>query len=168
MGSGRGGVYTYDWIENLLGLHMHSADVVLPEFQDIQVGDSQRLGKNGPVLRVTVVDLERALVFRSDDGTWVWAFCLFGEGTGTRLISRNRIATPNSLWLSRVFYQYLMVPGSLVMERKMLIGIKERAERLTRGLVVESVPGIKVVAANASDNTVDTRPTIEAWRDGRQ
>jgi hypothetical protein len=25
MGSGRGGAYTYDWIENLLGLNMHSA-----------------------------------------------------------------------------------------------------------------------------------------------
>jgi hypothetical protein len=26
MGSGRGGAYTYDWIENLFGLGMHSAD----------------------------------------------------------------------------------------------------------------------------------------------
>ena len=32
--SPRGGAYTYDWIENLLGLDMHSADTVLPEFQD--------------------------------------------------------------------------------------------------------------------------------------
>jgi len=29
--SPRGGAYTYDWIENLLGLNMHSADRVLPE-----------------------------------------------------------------------------------------------------------------------------------------
>src|SRR5438552_18091600 len=37
--SPRGGAYTYDWIENLLGLDMHSVDRVLPEFQDPQVGD---------------------------------------------------------------------------------------------------------------------------------
>jgi hypothetical protein len=30
MGSGRGGAYSYDWIENLLGLNMHSADEILP------------------------------------------------------------------------------------------------------------------------------------------
>jgi len=133
MGSGRGGVYTYDWIENLFGLHMHSADVVLPQFQNIQVGDAQQLGKKGPVLRVAVADPESALVFRSDDGNWVWAFCLVDEGTGTRLISRNRIATPGASWLSRAFYRFVMEPGSLVMERKMLLGIKERAERLARG-----------------------------------
>jgi len=63
MGSGRGGVYTYDWIENLLGLQMHSVDVVLPQFQEIKVGDAQRLGKNGPVLRVAVADAERAWSF---------------------------------------------------------------------------------------------------------
>ena len=36
MGSGRGGAYTYDWIENLFGLGMHSANEVLPEFQDVK------------------------------------------------------------------------------------------------------------------------------------
>jgi hypothetical protein len=133
MGSGRGGVYTYDWIENLFGLHMHSVDVVLPQFQDIEVGDAQKLGKSGPVLRVAVADPERALVLRSDDGNWVWAFCLVPGATGTRLISRNRIATPKASWPSRVFYRYVMEPGSLVMERKMLLGIKERAERLAQG-----------------------------------
>ena len=42
--SPRGGAYTYDWIENLLGLNMHSVDRVLPEFQDPQVGDKIDLG----------------------------------------------------------------------------------------------------------------------------
>lgn len=35
MGSERGGAYTYDWIENLFGLNMHSADEILPQFQDL-------------------------------------------------------------------------------------------------------------------------------------
>ncbi len=132
MGSGRGGVYTYDWIENLFGLHMHSVDVVLPQFQNIQVGDAQQLGNKGPVLRVAVADPQSALVLRSDDGNWVWAFCLVPEGTSTRLVSRNRIATPGAPWPSRAFYRFVMEPGSLVMERKMLQGIKERAERLAQ------------------------------------
>jgi hypothetical protein len=143
MGSGRGGVYTYDWIENLLGLQMHSVDVVLPQFQEIKVGDAQWLGKNGPVLRVAVADAERALVFRSDDGDWVWAFCLFGDGTETRLISRNRIATPHASWPSRAFTRYVMEPGSLVMERKMLIGIKQRAERLARKSEAQTTANVR-------------------------
>ena len=76
MGPGRGGAYTYDWIENLFGLGMHSADEILPEFQDLEVGDAQRLGARGPVLRVAVLEPRRALVLRSDDGNWVWAFAL--------------------------------------------------------------------------------------------
>jgi hypothetical protein len=96
MGPGRGGAYTYDWIENLFGLGMHSADGILPQFQDLKVGDAQRLGKRGPVLRVSALEPERALVLRSDDGNWIWAFILVPEGTGTRLISRNRIAVPGA------------------------------------------------------------------------
>ena len=42
----RGGAYTYDWIENLLGLNMHSVDRVLPEFQNPAVGDTLGYGTN--------------------------------------------------------------------------------------------------------------------------
>ena len=132
MGPGRAGAYTYDWIENLFGLGMHSADRILPQFQDLKVGDAQRLGKRGPVLRVSVLEPERALVMRSDDGNWIWAFILAREGTGTRLISRNRIAVPGAPPAVRALNTYLMEPGSLIMERRMLLGIKQRAERLVR------------------------------------
>ncbi len=74
MGPGRGGAYTYDWIENILGLGMHSAKKILPEYQDLRVGDVQRLGTSGPRLRVAVLDPERAMVLHSEDGNWVWAF----------------------------------------------------------------------------------------------
>ena len=119
MGSGRGGLYTYDWIENLPGLHTHSVDVVLPQFQDVALGEAQTLGKLWPTLRVAICDLRRALVVRSDDGKWVWAFFLERSGSGTRLISRNRISTPGASRPARLFYRYFMEPGSLVMERKM-------------------------------------------------
>jgi len=50
----------------------------------------------------------------------------------TRLISRNRIATPGASAPVRVFNLLVMEPGSLIMERKMLLGIKQRAEDLAR------------------------------------
>jgi hypothetical protein len=129
MGPGRAGAYTYDWIENLFGLNMHSADAILPEFQDLKVGDEMPLGKSGPRMRVEILDRDHALVMRSTDGNWVWAFILVPDGEGSRLISRNRFKLPGTGAATRLTYKYFMEPGSLVMERKMLLGIKERAER---------------------------------------
>jgi hypothetical protein len=54
------------------------------------------------------------------------------EGESTRLISRNRIATSGMPPIPRLFCTLFMEPGSLVMERKMLLGIKQRAEGLAR------------------------------------
>ena len=131
MGSGRGGVYTYDWIENLFGLDMHSTRQILPQFQDVKAGDEVPLGPGRPVMRVVVCDPERTFTVRVADGNWVWIFALFAEDGQTRLISRNRIAMPWRL-PTRLFYTLVMEPGSLVMERKMLLGIKQRAEDLAR------------------------------------
>ena len=128
LGSGRGGAYTYDWIENLFGLNMHSASEILPEYQDIKPGDELPLGSGGPAMRVEVLDPPRALAVRSSDQNWAWIFALLPEGDSTRLISRNRIATQALSPASRMFYLLFMEPGSLVMERKMLLGIKRRAE----------------------------------------
>ncbi len=129
MGSGRGGAYTYDWIENLFGLGMHSAERINPEWQNLAVGDVIPGGESLQGLRVEVLDPERALVTRSEVGTWVWAFVLEDLGGRTRLLSRNRIAMPDPSLGDRIGMA-VMEPGSLVMERKMLHGIKERAERL--------------------------------------
>ena len=123
--SPRGGAYTYDWIENLLGLDMHSADDVLPDFQDPEVGDEFGYGANR--MRFERVEPERVLALRSSDGNWVWSFVLDEQDGATRLISRNRFRLPR--FRDRVG-MVPMEPGSLVMERKMLRGIKQRAERL--------------------------------------
>ena len=130
IGSGRGGAYTYDWIENLLGLHMHSARQVLSQFQNLQVGDELPLAPGRPVMRVEVCDPGRALVIRIADGNWVWIFALVAEDGQTRLISRNRIAAAGTRPPVRLFNLLVMEPGSLIMERKMLLGIKQRAEDL--------------------------------------
>jgi hypothetical protein len=128
MGPDRGGAYTYDWIENLFGLNMHSADRIVPEFQDLKVGDTMPLGAHGPVMEVAELDAQHALVLRSQDGAWVWSFGLYPRGHSTRLVSRNRIEQPGASPAARLITLYLMEPGSLVMERKMLLGIKQRAE----------------------------------------
>ena len=129
MGSGRGGAYTYDWIENLFGLNMRSADRILPQYQDVKIGDELPMGPGHPVMRVEVLDPQRTLTVRISDMNWVWIFALAPENGTTRLISRNRIVTAGLPPVSRLFYLLFMEPGSLVMERKMLLGIKQRAER---------------------------------------
>ena len=123
--SPRGGAYTYDWIENLLGLDMHSADHVLPDFQHPQLGDTIDFGTNR--MRVERVDPENVLSWRSEDGNWVWTFVLDRADGATRLISRNRFRLPT---LSARIGMVPMEPASLLMERKMLHGIKTRAEHL--------------------------------------
>jgi hypothetical protein len=69
MGSGRGGAYTYDWIENLFGLDMHSADEILPQFQHLDVGEVLPMGRSGRGMRVEVLQPERFLTFRFEAGS---------------------------------------------------------------------------------------------------
>jgi hypothetical protein len=121
----RGGAYTYDWIENLFGLNMHSADRVIPEFQHPEIGEGFGFGANR--MSYAIVEPEHVLAIRSADGNWVWTFVLDEQEAGTRLISRNRFRLPK---LKDKLGMIPMEPGSLVMERKMLLGIKQRAERL--------------------------------------
>jgi hypothetical protein len=122
----RAGAYTYDWIENVLGLNMHSADRILPEFQHPRVGDRIGFGQN--TMRLEEIEPLRALAWRSEDGNWVWSFVLNEHDGTTRLISRNRFRVST---LAARLGMLLMEPASLVMERKMLRGIKRRAEQLT-------------------------------------
>jgi hypothetical protein len=123
--SPRGGAYTYDRIENLFGLNMHSADRVIPEFQHPAIGEGFGFGANR--MSYAIVEPEHVLAIRSADGNWVWTFVLDEQEAGTRLISRNRFRLPK---LRDKLGMIPMEPGSLVMERKMLLGIKQRAERL--------------------------------------
>jgi len=123
----RGGAYTYDWIENLLGLDMHSADRILDEFQRPRLGERISLGPNEMV--VAVLEPERAFGWLSGDGNWLWTFTLEPAGAGTRLISRNSYRLPT---LAARVGMVPMEPGSLLMERRMLAGIRDRAERLAR------------------------------------
>lgn len=130
MGSGRAGTYSYDWVENLLGMDMHSANVILPQFQDVSLGDEFPLGTRSGVMRIAALEPERQLAFSCAGGRWVTSYTLFRAGEGTRLVSRNRVVVPASSAGGRLARALLMEPGWMVFERRMLLGIKDRAERL--------------------------------------
>jgi hypothetical protein len=128
-GQGRGGWYSYDWLENLMGFDIHTADRVLPEFQNLAVGDPICMARDSCAGHVTLVEPNRWLSWRAsaDDGTAVWNFTfgLFPDGAGrTRLVVREsfgRSALPPAV------LRVIEIPD-VVMEQKALATIKIRAE----------------------------------------
>ena len=142
IGQGRGGLYSYDDLENLLGLDIHSADEILTLHQHPAPGDLIRLGKPGsPCFRVASVDPGRSLVLISADNlteeavptpvvggtgaTWQWVLNPVRQGRATRLVARQLNAHPRG---QRLLWRVVETIG-FVMERRMLLGVKERAER---------------------------------------
>jgi hypothetical protein len=127
----RAGAYTYDWIERLLGIDIENTDRILPEYQHLEAGEMIGLNEKGNGLRVIAVEDRRHLALQWVPAGSTWTFGLYpAAGNQTRLVSRNRIRGAGPLfWLGMVGF---MEPGSLVMERKMLLGIKQRAEALAR------------------------------------
>jgi hypothetical protein len=135
LGQGRGGFYSYDFLENLAGCDIHSADRIDPRWQDIKVGDEVKLA---PAVGLGVAALEpgRSLVLRGGipvgntpppyDFTWAWVLGDEPDGT-SRLLVRERYA------YTRPWARFLVEPVeavSFVMTQKMLRGIRDRAEQL--------------------------------------
>jgi hypothetical protein len=144
-GQGRGGFYSYDALENLVGCRIHSTDRILTDHQHPRAGD---LIRSGPGERyasweVMSVDPPRSLVLMGADpstgraprpteeipekgyaaSTWQWELRP-DENGATRLLVRQRLAhSPSQKLLWR-----LVEPLNFVMEREMLRGIKRRAE----------------------------------------
>lgn len=130
VGIGRAGGYTYDWLERLAGLDVTSADRIIEELQHLVVGDVIPVDNDGTGLRVMLINPPHVLATRNDEGTWSWTWTLAPVLDQTRLVSRTRMVFTSLA--NRVSTQVLMVPASLVMERKMLLGLRERAERHAR------------------------------------
>ena len=129
MGPGRGGAYTYDWIERRLGIDIHNTDRIIPELQHLKVGDEVPMP--GYSMQVERLDPERAMVIRSSNHAWVWSFELRPANGHTGLISRNRFDLA-LLPVKDKLMTPVMEPGSWVMERKMLLTIKQRSEHLAQ------------------------------------
>jgi hypothetical protein len=133
LGQGRGGFYSYDFAENLVGCDIHSAERIVPEWQSIEVGDEVKLQAELP-LAVVRVDRGRLLLLRGAvpigsapapyDFTWAFALIDGDDGT-TRLVVRERYG------YSRPWARLIVEPVELisfVMSRRMLQGIKRRVE----------------------------------------
>ena len=134
LGQGRGGFYSYDRVENLVGCNIHSSDRVLLELQDIRVGDEIRLAPQVG-LAVAFVEEGRSLVLRGGipmgkraaPYDFTWAFTLHdGPNGATRLLARERYV------YTRAWAQLIVEPTELLsfaMTQKMLRGIRDRVER---------------------------------------
>lgn len=120
IGQDRAGFYSYEWLENLAGCEMRNADSIHPEWQHRAVGETVFLHPAGG-MEVTLFEPGRAIGLRN------WAtFVLEPLGPErTRLVSRS--AVPADAFAAG--YALLMEIPHFIMERRMLLGVKERAER---------------------------------------
>jgi hypothetical protein len=145
IGQGRGGLYSFDGLENLARCDIHSTDVIQPALQSLVAGDLVRLGapQGYPCFRVWGVEVQSSLVLVAADpmpphgiatadspggiATWQWQLRPSPDGGSTRLIARQRLTFPDNLSVM----WHVVEPISFVMERQMLRGIKKRAEGLS-------------------------------------
>jgi hypothetical protein len=133
LGQGRGGFYSYDALENLVGLTIHSADGIVREWQEVRAGDEVRLAPEVK-LQVAAADPGHALVLRGGipmgstppPYDFTWAFVLHDQADGTtRLLVRERYRYTKQ-WAPLIVEPAAMM--SFVMSHKMLRGIRDRAE----------------------------------------
>ncbi len=147
LGQGRGGLYSYHLLENLAGCKMHNANDIIPELQHLALGDAVRLGPPGyPLYLVSAVQPQRSLVLLAADpktevaaqpvtplpeqytyGTWAYVLAPVDAGS-TRLIVRSRLSYCPATFANWLMWQGITEPMHFVMERKLLKGIKARAE----------------------------------------
>jgi hypothetical protein len=127
IGINRAGWYSYDWLDNL---GRPSATAIIPELQQLEVGDLIPISPNGQYgLKVWSFKPHEWMVWVDDQAhtSWLWLLDPIDEGS-TRLITRIRMRYQ---WLRPdIAFDLLVEFGDLVMMRKCILGIKERAEAL--------------------------------------
>ncbi len=131
VGFGRGGFYSYDLLDNL---GRPSAEEILPSFQTIAVGDlaapmaSPANEQNSFV--VAEAHEPSVLVWSKPDSTWAWRLTADDAG-GTRLVTRLKARYSFGPFLPLTMV--LMEVGDFPMMRRMLIGLRSRAENRRGG-----------------------------------
>jgi hypothetical protein len=150
IGADHGGFYSYQWLENLIGCELRNAEVVHPEWQ-AKVGQALLLHPDPNAPRLQIVALEPGRHFvahapsderaRAQGRVWVAAsWLLLVEPLGEnrcRFISRYRAACSDDLATRLSFGPTLVEPVGFTMDRRMLLGVKERAERAERSVRAE-------------------------------
>ena len=124
IGQDRGGFYSYEWLENLAGCEMQNANRVHPEWQHREIGEPVMLHPAAPGLPVTVFEPGHAI------GLEGWGVFLIEPAAAgqARLIAHGRLPRGKPT----IFYRALLEIPHFVMQRKMLLGIKQRAEAAAR------------------------------------
>lgn len=133
MGKRRGGLYSYDWLDQVFGvLDAPSSDTLIPQFQTISAGDTIPVGGSSGWPVAIARPNELLLLDVHQAGAHVtWAFALDSiSRMQTRLIMRVRAQLPRSWRLPLLIAA--LDPAEFLMVRRQLIGIRERAERLAR------------------------------------
>lgn len=126
VGYGRAGFYSYDLLDNL---GRPSARAVLPDHQEPAIGDLAAPMASPPddrnSFRVAEIEAPHRLVWSKPDSTWAWRLDDDGQG-GTRLVTRLKARYDVGPFLPVTLL--LMEVGDFPMMRRMLLGIRERAE----------------------------------------
>jgi hypothetical protein len=123
IGQGRGGFYSYTWLQNLFAAGMSNTDSILPQFQNLKVGDRIMLQQNGAYAEVSLIIPERYIVL--DD--WSFALRPVNHAT-TRLVVRHAYDYSESV-ADMLYYYAVVEEARFVMESGMMLGIKSRAEQ---------------------------------------
>jgi len=133
IGMGRAGFYGYRWFERLTELSISTVEHLLPEYQNLEPGDIIPAGR-GLHLPVRAVEPNASLVIGSHpdapagEARVSWSIGLYPRDGDTRLVSRVR---SNYRWRPGAPLPSLFLgPLHFILERKMLLGIKQRAEAL--------------------------------------
>jgi hypothetical protein len=130
VGCGRAGWYSHDLLDNL---GRPSAREVVPALQDLEVGQWVPMAPGRPTetnaFRVETFEIGRRLLWTKPDSTWVWDLTDDGRGR-TRLVTRVRAFYDWRRPAIALFGVLLMEFGDFAMMRRMLLGIRGRAERL--------------------------------------
>ncbi|ACF13434.1 conserved hypothetical protein [Chloroherpeton thalassium ATCC 35110] len=135
IGQGRGGFYSYEMLENAIGCDIHNADKILPEYQNLKIGDTITLHPKNQPLQVAKLVPNKLLVLcgHNEDGSIVestWGFYLIDNPNGgTRLIVRGRYQYGDNFLSNVLLGPGLLEPVNFVMSRKMMDGIKNLAEK---------------------------------------
>lgn len=141
LGQDRGGFYSFDLLENLVGCEMPTTDFLRPDKQHWQIGDKlwmyppNKAGGAGFATLRTFVP-ERVLGFATrivgtplaapENGSWTFVLQPL-DARSTRLLVRGRGTARHAL--AAVGFDWLVFdPIHFAMERRMLLGIQELAE----------------------------------------
>jgi hypothetical protein len=127
IGADKGGFYSYDFLENLVGCQLKSVDRIIPEWQNLNKADSVSLHPKAPRIPVSICLPNQSLVLGQ-----VWGFHLKPvDATTTRLLVRARGGydprIKNSV-INFLLWHVLYEPIHFIMEQKMMKSIKRLAE----------------------------------------